>query len=73
MISCTCWNYTEGHLCKHCHKVWSSYCGAGEHQQGSQDHDQVLSLEQDNFGYHPEEHKEVKAGECTNIIVMSVC
>ena len=22
-ISCTCWDYQEGHLCKHCHKVRS--------------------------------------------------
>ena len=21
MISCTCYDYTHGHLCKHCHKV----------------------------------------------------
>ena len=20
-VTCTCWDYKEGHLCKHCHKV----------------------------------------------------
>ena len=28
LITCTCWDYQEGHLCKHCHKVRSIAGGA---------------------------------------------
>jgi len=29
MITCTCYDYQQGHLCKHTHKVYSVY----QHQQ----------------------------------------
>jgi hypothetical protein len=60
MISCTCWDYSEGHLCKHCHKVWNSYYTSGEQQQLFLNDD--LPLDHDEFGYNPEENKELKTG-----------
>ena len=29
-IRCTCWDYKEGHLCKHCHKVRALSSGSGD-------------------------------------------
>ena len=66
MISCTCWDYSEGYLCKHSHKVWSTYYGSDDHHQVSCDQLEP-SFKQDDFGYYPEEQKELKAGECIAI------
>lgn len=69
MVSCTCWDYIEGHLCKHCHKVWSNYCRAAENLEPPQDPGLVC----DDFGYNPEVEKETNAGEYTAAIIVHVC
>ena len=71
MISCTCWDYIEGHLCKHCHKVRSNYCRAAENLDLEPAQDPGLGYD---FGYNPEVEKETNAGEYTPIIkYSSVC
>ena len=55
MISCSCWDYTAGHLCKHCHKVWSTYSGSNESNEVS--HEPLVDF------YNPEAIKESKAGK----------
>lgn len=55
MISCSCWDYTAGHLCKHCHKVWSVSEFTGSCQ--------VVPQESLVDFYNPEAIKESKAGK----------
>lgn len=57
MISCSCWDYTVGHLCKHCHKVWGIVC---ETIDTSQELPQDLVV--DGYGCNPEAKKESEAG-----------
>lgn len=45
-----------GHLCKHCHKVWSEVCGTVTPELP-----QELEVV-DTYGYNPEANKESKAG-----------
>ena len=57
MISCTCYDYSEGHLCKHCHKVW----GSSNHMEPKME---VCTEDLTNvsYGHDPEVKLERRAG-----------
>lgn len=54
MISCTCFDYAEWHLCKHCHKVW---CTRNDMKVVMDN--QVTNV---TYGYDPEVKVEKRAG-----------
>ena len=57
MISCTCYDYSEGHLCKHCHNVW----GSSNHMEPKME---VCTEDLTNvsYGHDPEVKLERRAG-----------
>ena len=58
-ISCTCWDYSEGHLCKHCHKVRAVSSGACSDANDCSSAEDPISS---SFVFNPESCSGGKAG-----------
>ena len=58
-ISCTCWDYSEGHLCKHCHKVRAVSSGACSDANDCSGAEDPISS---SFAFNPESCSGGKAG-----------
>lgn len=65
MISCTCWDYQEGHLCKHCHKIkaMNNPAGSGNTQQDQSGAGDSSPLE---FAFNPQSCIRDQAGKMSN-------